>query len=123
MTNYPGNRVLKMEKKNEKRNREKIAIGDVWDKNKNSLMSEERLSDIARNPDIIKGTDSFDTINYWIKKYREGNIEREDYLARDKTGQLYDGYHRLIAAKNTGKKYVFVKDFNTEEEFLDEQKY
>ena len=84
-------------------------------------MNEELLSDIAGNPDIIKGTDSFDTINYWVKKYREGNIGREDFLARDKTGQLYDGYHRLVAAKNAGKKYVFVKDFSTEEEFLDEQ--
>jgi len=109
-----------MENKNGKK-REKIAIGDVWNKNKNSLMNEKRLSDIARNPDIIEGTDSFDTINYWIRKYREAGIEREDFLARDKTGQLYDGYHRLIAAKNAGRKYVFVKDFSTEEEFLDEQ--
>jgi len=111
-----------MENKNGKKE-EKIAIGDVWDKNKNSLMNEKRLSDIARNPNIIEGTDSFDTINYWTKKYREGGIERGDYLARDKTGQLYDGYHRLIAAKSAGIKHVFVKDFNTEEEFLDEQIY
>jgi len=99
----------------------RIVIDNVWSKNKDSLMNGERLSDIARNPNIIEGTDSLDTINHWLGKYRENDIVREDYLARDRTGQLYDGYHRLVAAKSAGRKYVFVKEFSTEEEFLNEQ--
>lgn len=77
-------------------------------------MNGRRLKDVAADPGILEGTDDYDTILHFVEMFSNRGMRIEDFIALDRKNIVYDGFHRLVAAKIAGLKNVYAKNYDDE---------
>lgn len=96
-----------------------MKLEKIYKKIELSKMGGYTIKKIVTNPEILKGTDNYETIKYFIGKYKKKRTNILDTVCLDKNGLLYDGYHRVISAKIVGLKSLPTKIFTSDVDAMD----
>jgi hypothetical protein len=79
------------------------SVSNVFDKHKNNKMRDFTLEEVVENPEKLKAKDivDYNSIMYWVSQVNQGITP---IIVVDNNDSIWDGFHRLVAAKLSNLK-------------------